>query len=588
MSFLKRTHNCGELRLSNSGEKVILNGWVHKRRDLGGVIFFDLRDRYGMTQVVVNPETADSELYELAKTIRSEFVIAIEGEVAARPEPGKNKEMETREIEIYVSNLEVLNKAESTPFEISVADDIHEDTKMKYRYLELRTPKLQKNLILRHKYYQIARNYFSQNGFVEVETPILMKSTPEGARDFLVPSRIHNGKFYALPQSPQTYKQLLMVAGFDRYFQIVKCFRDEDLRADRQPEFTQIDVEMSFVDEIDVQNITEGLMKEFFKALKGKDLQLPLPRMTYAEAMSRFGSDKPDLRFEMELSEVTDLVCESDFQVFKNTKANGGIVTGICVKGGASFSRKKLDELTDYAKKFKVKGLAYFKLGEQLSSPIKKFFSEELLQRVFETFGAEQGDLILLVADQTETAQIATGELRLKIAKEMNLIDETKDSIFWVTEFPLLEYSEEDERFVARHHPFTAPLTEDLELMDSDPLKVRARAYDLVWNGHEVAGGSIRIHQNSVQQKLFKLIGLSEEEAREKFGFLLDALKYGTPPHGGIAFGLDRQVAQFCDVDAIRDVIAFPKTVSASSPMDSSPSFVSEEQLDQLGLKIKN
>ncbi len=588
MSFLKRTHNCGELRLSNSGEKVTLNGWVHKRRDLGGVIFFDLRDRFGMTQVVVNPETADSELYELAKTIRSEFVIAIEGEVTARPEPGKNKEMQTREIEIYISNLEVLNKAESTPFEISAADDIHEDTKMKYRYLDLRTPKLQKNIVTRHQYYQIARNYFSQNKFVEVETPILMKSTPEGARDFLVPSRIHNGRFYALPQSPQTYKQLLMVAGFDSYFQIVKCFRDEDLRADRQPEFTQIDVEMSFVDEIDVQNITEGLMKEFFKDLRGKDLELPLPRMTFAEAMSRFGSDKPDLRFGMELSEVTDLVCESDFQVFKNTKEKGGIVTGICVKGGATFSRKKLDELTDYAKKFKVKGLAYFKLGEQLSSPIKKFFSEELMQRVFDTFGAEQGDLILLVADQPETAQVATGELRLKIAKEMELIDETKDSIFWVTEFPLLEYSEQDERFVARHHPFTAPLTEDLELMDSEPLKVRARAYDLVWNGHEVAGGSIRIHQNSVQEKLFKLIGLTDEEAREKFGFLLDALKYGTPPHGGIAFGLDRQVAQFCNVDAIRDVIAFPKTVSASSPMDGSPSNVSEDQLDQLGLRIKN
>ncbi|MCC7430142.1 aspartate--tRNA ligase [bacterium] len=583
MTFLKRTHTCGELRLSENEKTVVLNGWVNKRRDLGGVIFLDLRDRFGITQVVINPENVSSDFYEKAKTIRSEFVIAVCGKVGKRPEIGKNTEMLTREIEVYAEQLEILSVAEVTPFEISNCENVSEELKLKYRYLELRTQKLKENLVLRSEYYSIVRNYFNSLSFVEVETPILMKSTPEGARDFLVPSRIHHGKFYALPQSPQTYKQLLMIGGIDKYFQIVKCFRDEDLRADRQPEFSQVDVEMSFVEEIDLQNLTEGLMNELFKVFRKKELELPLQRITYKEAMRRFGSDKPDLRFGMELIEITQFVKNSDFEVFKNAET----VTGFCVKGGEIFSRKKLDELTDYAKKFKAKGLAYIKIGEEIVSPIKKYLSEEVLENILSSFDAQKGDLILLVADKESVAQTCSGALRLKVAKDLNLIDESKDSIFWVVEFPLLEFSEEENRYVACHHPFTAPLSEDVFLMETSPEKVRARAYDLVWNGNEVAGGSIRIHQNDVQRKLFDLIGLTEEEAREKFGFFLDALKFGTPPHGGIAFGLDRQVALFCGVEQIRDVIAFPKTVSASSLMDGSPSTVTEEQLGLLGLELK-
>jgi aspartyl-tRNA synthetase len=525
MNFKRRTHTCGELKAANAGEKVVLNGWVDRRRDLGGVIFIGLRDRYGVTQVIFEPEH-NQEAHQFGKELRNEFVVSVEGTVRERPKDQVNKEMTTGEIDIIIEKLIILNEAETPPFPIKDEVDAFEDLRLKYRYLDLRRPVLQKTLLLRHHMYQLVRKYFDKNSFLEIETPVLMKSTPEGARDYLVPSRIHKGKFYALPQSPQTYKQLLMVSGFDRYFQIVKCFRDEDQRADRQPEFTQIDVEMSFVDIDDVFEIVEGLMKVLFKDIWQLELRTPIPRLTFNDALEKYGSDKPDLRFDLELKTLNRVFENSGFKVFKR------------------------------------------KLVEKLN--------------------ATNGDLILILAGKRLETLTQMGGLRLEMAKRLELVNpDSKPKLLWVTDFPLLEWDEETKRFYAMHHPFTSPRTEDIELLDSDPGKVKARAYDLVLNGHEIAGGSIRIHNSELQAKMFKTLGILKEEAEKKFGFLMNAFKFGAPPHGGIAFGFDRMVMIFAGETSIRDTIAFPKTTSAISLMDESPSEVSDEQLKELHIKLR-
>lgn len=585
-TYKKRTCTCGALRKSDIGKTVTLTGWVGVRRDLGGVIFIDLRDRYGITQVVFAPQH-NQQAHELAQSLRSEFVISVTGKVELRPEGTANPEIATGEIDVAGAELMILNKAETPPFPIENNIEINEDLRLRYRYLDLRRPVMQENLITRHRVYQVTRSYFDRHGFIEIETPILMKSTPEGARDYLVPSRIHRGKFFALPQSPQTYKQILMVAGMDRYFQIVKCFRDEDLRADRQPEFTQIDVEMSFVDENDVLAMTEGLIVEMWQETLGVILQAPFTRLTYKEAMERFGNDKPDMRFGLEIRDCSAEVAKSAFRVFSETVAKGGLVAGFAVPGLANYTRNQLDLLTDYVKSLGAGGLIYLKHhADKVETSVDKFVKPEEAAAIAKALGTQPGDLGLLVSGMWKKALPILGTLRLEMANRLNLIPEDKWNFLWVTDFPLLEFSEEDKRFVAVHHPFTSPKPEDLPMLDTDPGNARARAYDLVLNGNEVAGGSIRISDSELQSKMFGLLGIGAEEAKLKFGFMLDAFKYGAPPHGGIAYGLDRLVMLIAGQKSIRDVIAFPKTSSCMSLMDDSPSEVDPYQLKELHLKI--
>ena len=588
MKFKKRTHTCGELRETNIGESVVLNGWVAIRRDLGGVIFIELRDRFGITQVVFEP-SYNSDAHEIGKKLRSEFVISIEGKVRKRPEGTENTTLPTGNIDVMVDHLIILNQAETPPFAIEDNIDAHEDLRLKYRYLDLRRPEMQKSLLLRHKMYLLTRQYFDQNGFVEVETPVLMKSTPEGARDFLVPSRLHKGKFYALPQSPQQYKQILMVAGLDRYFQIVRCFRDEDLRADRQYEFTQIDVEMSFVDVEDIFEIVEGLMKVFYKDVLNMELETPIKRLSFDDAMEKYGSDKPDLRFGLEMLTLNQVFEKSEFRVFREALDTNGIVTGLVAKGCGEYTRNQLDVLTDYVKKLGAGGLIWMRVKENdLDAPIAKFLTEEEKKNLVASLNAEPGDLLLLLSGKKLKTLSIMGHLRLEMAKRMNLIQpDAKPVLLWVTDFPLFEWDDDTKRFYAMHHPFTSPRVEDIPLMDSDPGKVKARAYDLVLNGNEIAGGSIRIHDAALQAKMFKSLGISEEEANEKFGFLMGAFKYGAPPHGGIAFGFDRLAMLFAGRHSIRDVIAFPKTSSGISLMDECPSSVDENQLKELHIKVR-
>jgi aspartyl-tRNA synthetase len=586
-TYKKRTVTCGELRESHVGKTVTLTGWVDKRRDLGGLIFIDLRDRYGKTQIVFSPER-HAGVHEIAKSLRSEYVISVTGLVNIRPKETENAEIATGEIEVDINELTILNKAETPPFALDDYVDINEDLRLKYRYLDLRRPSVQSNLIMRHNTYQVVRKYFDRNGFLEIETPILMKSTPEGARDFLVPSRLHSGKFYALPQSPQTYKQILMVAGFDRYFQIVKCFRDEDLRADRQPEFTQIDVEMSFVDEEDIQKITEGVIADIFKTILNYEVPATFPIMTYKAAMERFGSDKPDTRFGLEIQDCSDIGAASGFRVFSDAVKKSGIVAGIVVPKLASYTRSQLDILTDYVKSLGAGGLVYLRVTEdKVECSAGKFITQEESNALAKKFEAKPGDLILLISGAWQKALTILGILRLEMAQRLNLIPEGKWNFLWVKDFPLLEYSEEEKRFIAVHHPFTAPKPEDVSLLENDPGKAHARAYDLILNGNEIAGGSIRIHTQELQSKMFTLMGITPEEAKLKFGFLLDAFKYGAPPHGGIAFGLDRMIMLMTGSKSIRDVIAFPKTSSGMSLMDEAPSIVDKKQLDELHIRLK-
>ena len=582
----KRTQTCADLRKENVNDKVVVMGWVDRRRDHGGIIFIDLRDRYGVTQVHIDPNSA---AYQEAKKLRSEFVVAFVGIVKERPEGMANPKLNTGDIEVIADDIEVLNASLTPPFQVSGENKASEDLRLKYRYLDLRRTEIKNNIMVRHKVAQTVRNYFTDQSFVEVETPFLMKSTPEGARDYLVPSRVWQGRFFALPQSPQTYKQLLMVAGFDRYFQIVKCFRDEDLRADRQPEFTQIDVEMSFIDEEDIYAIVEGLMSRIMKENLNVEIKLPLRRLPYDEALNKYGSDRPDLRYGLEISNISDIVKDCDFKVFKDTVAQGNTVAGICAPDCGKYSRKQLDDLIAWTTELGAKGLVGIKVENgDLVGGLMKFFTEEIRKNMIESFGAKDGDLILMVADEHEKALNLLGNLRQKIAKDENLINTNEYNLIWVVDFPLFEYNAEEERFVARHHPFTSPVPDDMEKMESDPGAVKARAYDLVLNGMEIAGGSIRISDNKIQQLMFKALGISDEEAEAKFGFLLEALQFGAPPHGGIAFGFDRLNMIIAGANSIRDVIAFPKTASAVSLMDGSPSEVSTHQLNELGIKLKH
>ncbi len=582
---LKRSHRCAELGSADIGKKVSVMGWVQKQRNLGSLVFVDLRDRSGIVQLVFTDK--DGEMFDKAKTIRSEFVLAVVGTVSVRAPEAVNSKMATGEIEINAAELRILSVSETPPIYIEENSDVNEITRLKYRYLDLRRPDMQRNFILRHRIAKVARDYYDDNGFLEIETPILIKSTPEGARDYLVPSRVHPGKFFALPQSPQLYKQLLMVSGFDRYFQIAKCFRDEDLRADRQPEFTQIDLEMSFVNVDDVLNTNEGFIKRVFKEALGVELETPFLRMPYAEAMERFGSDKPDIRFGMELVNLSDLVANCGFKVFTDAVANGGSVRAINAKGCAKFSRKEIDALVEVVKTYKAKGMAWISIdgSNEIKSSFAKFMTEEELKALLERTGAEAGDLICFVADRNSIVYDALGQLRLEVARKLDILNPDEFKFLWVTEFPLFEYDEEEGRWAAKHHPFTCPMDEDLEYLDTDPGRVRAKAYDIVLNGVELGGGSIRIHIQELQAKMLKLLGFTEEDADRKFGFLLDAFKYGTPPHGGMAFGLDRMVMLMAKTNSIRDVIAFPKVQNASSPMDNAPDIVDEIQLQELHIK---
>ena len=579
----KRSHTCGDLRKTNAGESVNLNGWVNTVRLHGQVVFVDLRDRYGKTQIVFDADSFSGD-FEAVKKLSMEDVLSVRGTVRDRAESAMNPNMETGEIEVAVSDYIILNEAAPLPFVLSDRDSAEENLRLKYRYLELRMEELQRNMLIRHETYQAVRGYLSGQDFVEIETPVLMKSTPEGARDYLVPSRIHQGKFYALPQSPQIYKQILMIANYDRYFQIVKCFRDEDLRADRQPEFTQIDIEMSFIDEEDIFAHMEGLTCHVFKSVRGVELPTSFPRLTYLEAMETYGSDKPDLRYKMKLQDVKEFTDVSDFNAFKSAEK----VKGLVVEDGAKYSRKIIDELTDFVKKYKAKGLAWMK-GENgsLTGGISKFFSEELQRLMCEKCTVKDGDILFMIGDESAVTLKALGQLRVEIAKREELTNKDDFKPVWVTEFPMFEYDEDADRFIAMHHPFTAPREEDVDMLDSDPSNALSRGYDLTLNGFEIAGGSIRIHSPKIQEKVFSLLGLSQEEAIEKFGFLIEALTYGAPPHGGIAFGFDRMVMLLAGTENIRDVIAFPKTTSATSLMDESPSNVSTDQLDDLGIQIK-
>ena len=582
----KRTHNCGELRIENVGEEVCLMGWVGKRRDHGGVIFVDLRDRYGITQVVFRPDL-EAETHAVSETIRNEFVLAIKGRVEPRPEGMANPKLPTGAIDIECSDLRLLNEADTPPFAIEPEIDVNEELRLRYRYLDLRRPDMQQALFLRHNAAQETRKYLIAQGFLEIETPFLMKSTPEGARDYLVPSRVQRGSFYALPQSPQTYKQLLMIAGYDRYFQIVRCFRDEDLRGDRQPEFTQIDIEMAFVTEADVMQLAEGLTRHLFEHVIGIDIPSPIPQMNYREAINRFGTDRPDTRFGLEIVDISKAALASEFRVFRSVIDSGGQVRAINARGCANYSRKQIDDLTAFVAKHGAKGLAWIKVTDQgLESSIVKFFPDQAQQMLRESLDAQTGDLLLFVADQPAVVANALSNLRLELARQQDLMETGDFSFLWVTQFPLLEFDDDEKRYVACHHPFTSPMEADLDQLETTPGDVRARAYDLVLNGNEIAGGSIRIHHRETQERVFRMLGISERESREKFGFLLDAFRYGAPPHGGIAFGYDRLVALMSGKAFIRDVIPFPKTNTAASLMDGAPSTVDAAQLRELGLRL--
>ncbi|WP_368294410.1 aspartate--tRNA ligase [Dehalobacter sp. TBBPA1] len=586
MSMLAERIGAGTLNRKNAGEKVKLLGWVQTRRDHGGVIFVDLRDRSGIVQIVFNPDMP-ANAFNQAEKLRSEYVIKAEGLVRVRPEGSENPNMVTGEIEVVIENLEILNKAKTPPFYIQDNVDVDESVRLKHRYLDLRRTEMQNIFKIRHQVTKIMRDFLDSEGFLEIETPILAKSTPEGARDYLVPSRVNQGTFYGLPQSPQIFKQLLMVAGMEKYFQIARCFRDEDLRADRQPEFTQLDLEMSFIEIEDLLPMMENLIAKIFREVKGIEIPLPIPRLTYQEAMERYGSDKPDTRFTMELIDVAPVVKDSGFKVFADVVAKGGRVKGICAKGCAGMPRREIDALTKFVSIYGAKGLAYIVMDpEGMKSPILKFFTEQEINALLAAMGAETGDILFFVADKEAVVHNALGNLRLELAKRMELIREDMINCLWVTEFPLFEYDEEEKRYVAIHHMFTSPMNEDIALLDSNPLKVRAKAYDMVLNGMELGGGSIRIHQRDVQEKIFDLIGLSSEEAKEKFGYLLEAFEYGTPPHGGIAFGLDRLTMILSGRDNIRDVIAFPKTQSASCLLTQAPSPVVDSQLKELHIKL--
>jgi aspartyl-tRNA synthetase len=584
LTGMKRTHMCAEVTAEDIGREIVVMGWVQKRRDLGKLIFVDLRDRTGLLQIVFKDEL-DKELHDKAVQIRNEFVIAVRGTLENREVINPN--MATGNWEVIVSELRILSKAETPPIHIEEDSDTSEATRMKYRYLDLRRPNMQRNLILRHKVAKITRDYFDENGFIEIETPILIKSTPEGARDYLVPSRVFPGRYFALPQSPQLFKQILMVSGFDRYIQIAKCFRDEDLRADRQPEFTQIDLEMSFVDVPDVLEMNEGFLKRVFSEAIGVEVQTPFQVMTYSEAMDRFGSDKPDTRFGMELIDVTDIVKNTSFKVFSGAIENGGSVRAINAKGcGPKFSRKQIDALTEVTKTYGAKGMAWIVVEEgNIKSSFTKYLSEDETQQVLKKVNAEPGDLICFVADTNKVVFDSLGHLRLDIAQKTNLIDESKVNFLWVTEFPLFEFDDEEKRWVATHHPFTAPMDEDIPMLDTEPGKVRSKTYDIILNGVELGGGSVRIHDQELQKKIFKLIGFSDDEAQKRFGFLLEAFKYGTPPHGGLAFGLDRMIMLMAKCSSIRDVIAFPKVQNSSCPMTGAPDLVDEKQLKELHIQ---
>jgi len=580
-----RTDMCGDLRESHIGRTVVLTGWVHRRRDHGGLIFIDLRDRTGLIQIVFSPET-NLEAFNIAETVRSEYVLAVEGRVSARPEGTANENLPTGKVEVYVSRVKIVSEAQTPPFTIFDANNVDESVRLKHRYLDLRRPELQEVIHLRHKTTMKIRSFLDRAGFWEIETPMLTKSTPEGAREYVVPSRVHPGEFYVLPQSPQLLKQILMVAGMDKYFQIVRCFRDEDLRADRQPEFTQLDMEMSFVDEDQVMSLIEGLMSDLFYDLLNLPLKTPLPRITYAEAMDRYGSDRPDIRFGLELVDISEIAAESEFKVFAGAVANGGQVKGINAKGCGGYSRKEIDDLTAFVANYGAKGLAWMIVeAGGVKSQIAKFFTEEQLSAIVEKLGGKAGDLLLFVADKPKIVADSLGNLRLELAKRLNLVNKDEFKFLWVTDFPLVNFNEEEKRWEANHHPFTSPKDEDLEFLEADPGKVRAKAYDLILNGIELGGGSIRIHKREVQERVFRLLGLSEEEYKQKFGFLLEAFEYGTPPHGGIAFGLDRMVMLMAGKDSIRDCIAFPKTQSATDLMTDAPSEISEAQLRELGIR---
>ncbi|HEY0982546.1 aspartate--tRNA ligase [Schlesneria sp.] len=581
-----RTHTCGELRTAHVGQSVTLCGWVDTYRDFGGLVFIDLRDRYGITQVVFSPSFA--EMHAVARSLRNEDVIKVTGEVVARPADMQNLKLETGEIDVKGRQLEVLNKSKTPPFFPTQSDLPNEELRLKYRFLDLRRPGVQQALILRHKLSKATRDYFDEQQFLEIETPMLGRSTPEGARDYLVPSRVHEGSFYALPQSPQIYKQILMVAGYDRYFQLAKCFRDEDLRADRQPEFTQIDVEMAFVKQDDILKMIDGLMARLVKVLRGTDLPLPLPRLTHRDVMERYGSDKPDLRFGLELIDLGEIARDCDFGVFKSTIEANGRVRGFCVPGAAEkYSRKQIDDLTEFVKQYGAKGLAFFRVKEDgLDSPIAKFFSPEHQQAIITKLQAKAGDLLFCVADTFKVSCAALSALRLRLGKELNLYDPQELKIAWVLDFPMFQWNEEEKRWDAEHHPFCQPVEEDIPLLQTDPGKVRAQSYDLVCNGYEAASGSVRIHDPAVQQGIFNLLGITNEEAEARFGFLLEALRYGAPPHAGVALGLDRWVMLFLASDNIRDVIAFPKTQKASDMLTGAPAPVDLKQLRDLHIKV--
>ena len=588
MQGLKRTHRCAELSAANAGETVTIMGWVQKNRNKGGLVFIDVRDRSGIIQVVCEEGKTDAALIEKAAKLRSEYVVAVVGKVEKRS-GAVNKNLATGEIEIIPEELRVLSESETPPFQIEENSKTKEEIRLKYRYLDLRRPDMQKNLMMRSKVATLTRQFLAEEGFMEIETPILIKSTPEGARDYLVPSRVHQGHFYALPQSPQLFKQLLMCSGCDRYFQIAKCFRDEDLRADRQPEFTQIDMELSFVDVDDVIEVNERLLAKLFKEVLGVEVSLPIQRMTWQEAMDRFGSDKPDIRFGMELQNVTEVVKDFDFVVFKNAIENGGTVRGINAKGQGSMARKKIDKLVDFAKDYGAKGLAYIAIHEDgtVKSSFAKFMTEEQQASLIQAMGGENGDLLLFAADKNKVVWDVLGALRLELARQMELLDKNEYKFLWVTEFPLLEWNDEQNRFTAMHHPFTMPMEEDLQYIDSDPGRVRAKAYDIVLNGNEIGGGSVRIFNQDIQSKMFEVLGFTPEQAKEQFGFLLEAFKYGVPPHAGLAYGLDRLVMLMAKQDSIRDVIAFPKVKDASDLMTEAPSPVDAKQLDELGLEVE-
>lgn len=587
MSGMKRTHRCAELSMVQEGQHVTVMGWVQKSRNKGGVVFVDLRDRSGILQLIFEETNCGAEVFEKAGRLKSEFVIAVTGKVCKRA-GAVNKNLATGEIEVVAEQLRILSESETPPFHIEENSKTKEELRLKYRYLDLRRPDIQKNIIMRSKACIVIRNFLAEEGFLEIETPMLTKSTPEGARDYLVPSRVHPGTFYALPQSPQLFKQLLMVSGYDRYFQIARCFRDEDLRADRQPEFTQVDMELSFVDVDDVIDVNERLLAKLFKEIIDVDVQLPIQRMTWQEAMDRYGSDKPDTRFGMELNDVTEVVRDCEFAVFKNAIEAGGSVRGINAKGQGTMPRKKIDALTAFVKDYGAKGLAYVAIQPDgtIKSSFAKFMKEEEMQALINAMQGEAGDLLLFAADKNKVVYASLGALRLELAGQMGLLDKNQYNFLWITEFPLLEWSDEENRYQAMHHPFTMPMEEDLQYIDTEPGRVRAKAYDIVLNGTELGGGSVRIFQDDVQEKMFEALGFTKEKAHEQFGFLLDAFKYGVPPHAGLAYGLDRLVMLMAKVDSIRDVIAFPKVKDASCLLTNAPDVVDEKQLDELGICI--